>query len=82
MQGSNAPFGPYGHTGIFYLLISKQSITYLLLTAVSIFVIIISGKNGMFDIEFYDDERGYSDVEEFIKELRKIRNQQGCPDKF
>ena len=34
--------GPYGHTGIFYLLISKQSITYLLLTAVSIFVIIIS----------------------------------------
>lgn len=25
----------------------------------------------MFDIEFYDDERGYSDVEEFIKELRE-----------
>ena len=25
----------------------------------------------MYDIEFYDDERGYSDVEEFIKELRE-----------
>jgi len=25
----------------------------------------------MFDIEFYDDERGYSDVEKFLKELRE-----------
>ena len=25
----------------------------------------------MYEIEFYDDERGYSDVEEFIKELRE-----------
>ena len=25
----------------------------------------------MYDIEFYDDEHGYSDVEEFIKELRE-----------
>ncbi len=25
----------------------------------------------MFEIEFYEDERGYSDVESFIKDLRK-----------
>ncbi len=25
----------------------------------------------MYEIEFYDDENGYSEVEEFIKELRK-----------
>ncbi len=48
-------------------------ITNLVLTAYNKFVIIISEdrKCAMFDIKFYEDEHGYSDVKAFIKELRE-----------
>ena len=45
----------------------------MILTAHNKFVIIISEdrKCAMFDIKFYEDEHGYSDVKAFIKELRE-----------
>lgn len=35
------------------------------------FVIVQLEEISMYEIEFYSDERGYSDVEEFVKELRE-----------
>lgn len=43
----------------------------MLLTPNNKFVIVILVKKFMFDIEFYEDARGYSDVKEFIMHLRE-----------
>lgn len=43
----------------------------MLLTSNNKFVIVILVKKFMFDIEFYEDARGYSDIKEFIMHLRE-----------